>query len=67
MSSIDLVIRFYAVSFSELKVGVALRFSNQSLWSIANEKGIDYLVTWLILTIGLPDLLTKVKNICPIS
>jgi len=41
MSSIVWVIRFCAVSYGELKVGVALHFGNQSLWSNANEKGID--------------------------
>jgi len=54
MSSIAWVIRLCAVSYWELKVGVALHFSNQSLWSSANEKGIDSLVAWLIPTIGWP-------------
>jgi len=59
MSSIAWVIRFCAVSYWELKVGVALYFSNQSPWSSgANVKGIDSLVAWLIPTIGLPELLT---------
>jgi len=41
----------------ELKVWVALHFSNESPYS-ANEKGMDSLVAWLTPTIGLSDIFT---------
>jgi len=41
---------------------VVLHFGNQSPWFSAN-KVIDYLVAWLILTIGLPDLLTLLTGL----
>jgi len=64
MSSIGWVIRFCAVSYWELKVGVALHFGNQSPWSSANEKGIiDSLVAWLIPTIRLHDQLTYLPSL----
>jgi len=37
---------------------VALHSGNQFPWSSENEKGIDFLVAWLIPTISLLDLLT---------
>ena len=48
------------VSLWELKVGVALHFSNTSPWSSAKEKEkrIGSIVAWLIPTLDLPDLLT---------
>jgi len=42
---------------------VAPHFGNQSPWCSANEKGIDSLVAWQILTIGLLDLLTYLLKI----
>ena len=51
-----------AISYWELMVGVALRFSKSAPRFSANEKGIDFLVARLIQTLGNPDQLTLYRK-----
>jgi len=52
-----------AVGYWKLKVGLALHFSDQSFSFSVNEKGINSLREWLILSIYLPQSTTiKLKQ-----